>query len=116
MTLPQIVAAGIFIVTFVVILSERLHRTIAAMAGAAVMLAAGLLLGFYTQEEALAAIDFNTLGLLLGMMILVRMLQQTGFFRYVAILAGKRSEGSPLVAVHHPGHRSRPCSRCSWTT
>ncbi len=97
MTLPQVVAAGIFVVTFIVILSERLHRTIAAMAGAAVMLAAGLVLGFYTQEKALAAIDFNTLGLLLGMMILVRMLQQTGFFHYVAILAAKRTQGSPLL-------------------
>jgi Na+/H+ antiporter NhaD/arsenite permease-like protein len=97
MTLPQIVATGIFVVTFVVILSDRLHRTIAAMAGAAVMLAVGLLMGFYSQEEALAAIDFNTLGLLLGMMILVRMLQQTGFFRYVAILATKRTQGSPLL-------------------
>ena len=97
MTLPQIVAAVIFVVTFVAILSERLHRTIAAMAGAAAMLVAGMLLGFYSQEKALAAIDFNTLGLLLGMMILVRMLQQTGFFRYVAILAAKRTHGSPLL-------------------
>ena len=97
MTLPQIVAAAIFVVTFVVILSERLHRTIAAMAGAAVMLAAGMFLGFYNQEKALAAIDFNTLGLLLGMMILVRMLQQTGFFQYIAILAAKRTRGSPLL-------------------
>jgi Na+/H+ antiporter NhaD/arsenite permease-like protein len=97
MTLSQIVATGIFVVTFVVILSERLHRTIAAMAGAAVMLAVGMTMGFYSQQEALAAIDFNTLGLLLGMMILVRMLQQTGFFRYVAILAAKRTRGNPLL-------------------
>jgi len=96
-TPPQIVASSIFIVTFLVILSERLHRTIAALTGAAVMLIAGMSLGFYTQEKALAAIDFNTLGLLLGMMVLVRMLQQTGFFDYVAILAAKRTRGSPLL-------------------
>ncbi len=96
MTQPQIVAIGIFIVTFGVILSERLHRTIAAMVGAVVMLVAGMLLGFYSQEAALAAIDFNTLALLLGMMILVRMLQQTGFFRYVAILVAKRTRGNLL--------------------
>lgn len=94
MTLSQSVAAGIFIVTFVVILSERLHRTIAALVGAGVMLTAGMLMGFYSQQQALAAVDFNTLGLLLGMMILVRLLQNTGFFRYVAILTGKRSGGS----------------------
>ena len=97
MTLSQIIAAGIFVTTFIVILSERLHRTIAALTGAAVMLIAGMSLGFYTQEQALAAIDFNTLGLLLGMMILVRMLQQTGFFQYLAIRVAKRSRGNPLV-------------------
>jgi Na+/H+ antiporter NhaD/arsenite permease-like protein len=97
MTSPQIVASGIFVVTVAVILSERLHRTIAAMAGAVVMLGAGMLLGFYNQQEALASIDFNTLGLLLGMMILVRMLQQTGFFRYLAVAAAKRTQGNPLL-------------------
>ncbi|MGC8781154.1 MAG: ArsB/NhaD family transporter [Anaerolineae bacterium] len=95
MTLPQIIASLIFVAVFGVILSERLHRTIVAMTGASVMLLAGLGLGFYTQEQALRAVDFNTLGLLLGMMILVQLLQQTGFFRYVAILTGKRSAGSP---------------------
>lgn len=95
MTCIQIIALLIFVVTFGIILSERLHRTIAAMTGAAVMLAVGLALGFYSQEAALAAVDFNTLGLLLGMMILVQLLQQTGFFRYVAILTGKRSAGRP---------------------
>lgn len=95
MTPIQIVATLIFVVAFGFILSERLHRTIAAMAGAGVMLLVGLSLGFYTQEQALQAVDFNTLGLLLGMMILVRLLQKTGFFRYVAILTGKRSGGNP---------------------
>lgn len=97
MTLAQIVAAGIFVTTFVVILSERLHRTIAALVGAVVMLIAGMALGFYSQEQALAAIDFNTLILLLGMMILVRMLQHTGFFQYMAIMVAKRTKGNSLA-------------------
>jgi Na+/H+ antiporter NhaD/arsenite permease-like protein len=96
-TLSQVVASGIFVVMFIVILSERLHRTIAAMAGATVMLGAGLVLGFYDQQKALASIDLNTLGLLLGMMIMVRMLQQTGFFRYAAILVAKQTKGNPLL-------------------
>jgi len=50
-TPPQIVASSIFIVTFLVILSERLHRTIAALTGAAVMLIAGMSLGFYTRRR-----------------------------------------------------------------
>ncbi len=97
MTPPQIVATIIFVITFVAILTERVHRTIAAMAGAAVMLIVGMMMNFYSEEAALAAIDFDTLALLLGMMILVRMLQTTGFFRYIAIVAGKRSKGSPLI-------------------
>jgi Na+/H+ antiporter NhaD/arsenite permease-like protein len=102
MTTPQIVASIIFIVTLVVILSERLHRTIAAGVGATVMIVVGTLMHFYSQAEALEAIDFNTLGLLLGMMILVRMMEETGLFQYLAILTGKRSGGNPwflLVAL-----------------
>ncbi len=99
MTTPQIAATIVFIITFVLVLSDRMDRTIVAMAGAAAMVAAGALLGFYSQEEALYAIDFNTLGLLLGIMIIADLLQRTGFFEYVAILAGKLSRGSPWLLV-----------------
>ena len=99
MTPSQIVASIIFLVTLVVILTERIHRTTAAGLGAAVMVIVGIEMGFYSQEEALLAVDFNTLGLLLGMMILVRLLEETGFFQYVAILTGKRSGGSPWVLL-----------------
>jgi Na+/H+ antiporter NhaD/arsenite permease-like protein len=95
MTTAQVVSSAIFVITFALILLDRIHRTIVAMAGAAVMLAAGMLMGFYSQEQALHAIDFNTLGLLLGMMLLVRILEQTGFFEYVAILTAKASRGNP---------------------
>lgn len=95
MTTAQVVSTAIFVVVFATILLDRIHRTIVAMAGAAVMVAAGMLMGFYSQEQALHAIDFNTLGLLLGMMILVRILQQTGFFQYLAILTAKASRGNP---------------------
>ena len=99
MILAQIAATLVFIVTFAAIMSERVHRTIVAMIGAAIMLIVGLLLGFYSQEQALAAIDFNTLGLLFGMMILVRLLEQTGFFAYIAILTSKRSGGRPWLLL-----------------
>lgn len=89
------VSGVIFAVTLVLILSERMHRTIAAIAGAVAMVALGMAMGFYSQEAALAAIDFNTLGLLFGMMILVSMLRKTGFFEYLAIVTAKRSGGSP---------------------
>ena len=91
--IAYLAAGGIFLFTFIAILRERVDRTIVAMAGAGLMLIVGLLLGFYSQESALAAIDFNTLGLLLGMMVLVSMLADTGFFQFLAILTAKRSKG-----------------------
>jgi Na+/H+ antiporter NhaD/arsenite permease-like protein len=95
MSPSQIVASTIFLITLVIILTERIHRTTAAGLGAAAMIIVGIEMDFYSQEDALRAIDFNTLGLLLGMMILVRLLEETGFFQFVAILTGKRSGGSP---------------------
>jgi len=90
-----VVSGLIFVITFIAILRERVDRTIIAMAWAGAMLLTGLVLGFYSQESALGAVDFNTLGLLLGMMVLVSMLADTGFFQYLAILTAKRSKGDP---------------------
>ena len=95
MNSAHIVSVSIFLATFVVILTDKVHRTIVAFAGAAVMLLVGMAMGFYSQEEALHSIDFNTLGLLLGMMILVAMLGRTGGFEYLASLAAKWSGGNP---------------------
>lgn len=60
------------------------------------MIGMGKAFGFYSEELAIESIDFNTLGLLLGMMILVSMLEPTGFFEYLAVLAARASEGKPL--------------------
>ncbi len=90
-----LVSALIFIGTFTFILIEKAHRTIVAMTGASLMVVVGISMGFYSQEAALASVDFNTLGLLLGMMILVSMLARTGFFEYMATLTAKRSNGNP---------------------
>ena len=93
--IDYIVSGAIFLITFIAILRERMDRTIVAMAGAGAMVIAGLILGFYSQEAALESIDFNTLGLLLGMIVLVGMLAHTGFFQYLAIFMAKRSQGKP---------------------
>jgi Na+/H+ antiporter NhaD/arsenite permease-like protein len=98
-TPDQIVATIVFAITIMMILSDRVDRTIVAMAGAGVMVGVGLFMGFYSQEEALHAVDFNTLGLLLGTMIIADLLQRTGFFEYVAIIAGKLSRGSPWLLM-----------------
>ncbi|MEW6239217.1 MAG: ArsB/NhaD family transporter [Chloroflexota bacterium] len=95
-TLPAILATVIFIGSLVLIFSEKLNRVITALAGAALMLVVGRALNFYTEEQAVEAIDFPTLGLLLGMMILVAMLEPTGFFQYLAVLAARASKGKPV--------------------
>ena len=96
MILPAALSSLIFLVSLVLIFSEKMHRSITAIAGGVLMVAIGKLLHFYSEEAALAAIDFNTLGLLLGMMILVAMLEPTGFFEYLAVLAARASRGNPM--------------------
>lgn len=95
----MLIATIIFLVTLAVIFTEKWHRTIIAMAGAVIMVGVGHFAGFYTEEEAIEAVDYETIGLLLGMMILVALLQPTGFFEYVATLAGRSSRGKPIVLL-----------------
>lgn len=96
MILAAILASLIFIASLALIFSEKVHRSIVAIAGGVLMVGMGKLLHFYSEEAALEAIDFNTLGLLLGMMILVAMLEPTGFFEYLAVLAARASKGKPV--------------------
>lgn len=91
--MEALVASVIFLISLGLIMSERVHRTIVAAAGGSAMVVAGLVLGFYTEEQALAHIDFYTIGLLLGMMLLVALLEPTGFFQYIAVKAGQLSRG-----------------------
>ncbi|MCU0485530.1 MAG: SLC13 family permease [Anaerolineales bacterium] len=94
--IPQILTAAIFLASLWLIFSEKLNRTITALAAAALMVGLGKLLHFYSEAQAVEALDFNTLGLLLGMMILVALLEPTGFFQFLAVWAGRISRGKPL--------------------
>ena len=85
-------ASAVFLVTYAIIVSEKLHRAVVALVGAALIAATKIL----DPEEAIQAIDFNTLGLLVGMMIIVGITRQTGVFEYLAIKAAKSSKGQPL--------------------
>jgi Na+/H+ antiporter NhaD/arsenite permease-like protein len=96
MILPAVLACIIFFGSLIIIFSEKLHRSITAIAGGVSMVIVGRILDFYSEEAALEAIDFNTLGLLLGMMMLVAMLEPTGFFQYLAVLAARASKGKPV--------------------
>jgi len=92
----MLVSTFIFLASLGLIFSEKLNRVIVAFAGAVLMVGLGLFFGFYSEAQAIAAIDFNMLGLLLGMMILVALLEPTGFFQYLAVWAGRLSKGKPV--------------------
>ncbi|WP_182897810.1 ArsB/NhaD family transporter [Microbispora sp. H10830] len=96
MTVTAWVAAIVFVATYVLIASEKVHRVKAALGGAAILLlvhatTAGS--AFFSQESG---VDWNVVFLLLGMMIIVGVLRQTGVFEYLAIWAAKRARGWPF--------------------
>jgi Na+/H+ antiporter NhaD/arsenite permease-like protein len=96
MMIAIILSSFIFFGSLFLIFSEKLNRSITAIAGAGLMVGVGRFTGFYSEKAALEAVDFNTLGLLLGMMILVAMLEPTGFFEYLAVLAAHASKGKQI--------------------
>src|SRR5919204_3334020 len=89
-------AVAVFSGVYVLIATDRVHRVAAALVGAGIVVAAGILDAhdlFYREETA---IDWNVIFLLFGMMVIVGVLRNTGVFEYVAIWAAKRAKGSPL--------------------
>ncbi|TEB14148.1 Inner membrane protein YbiR [Pelotomaculum sp. FP] len=88
----SVIAIAIFLITYAIIVSEKIHRTVIALLGAVMV----ILLGILHLETAVEAIDFNTIGLLVGMMIIVGVTRKTGVFEYLAIKAAKASGGAPL--------------------
>ncbi len=94
--MTMIVAIITFSIVYLLIATERINRVVAALAGAGVMLAVGVVGpddAFFSKETG---IDWNVIFLLLGMMIIVGVLRQTGAFEYVAIWAAKRAKGRPF--------------------
>ncbi len=85
-------AIVLFLATYAIVLTERINRAIVAVLGAGLM----VLLGVLTQEMAVKGIDFNTIGLLLGMMIIVVITKESGVFQYVAIKSAKVVKANPL--------------------
>ena len=88
-------AVGIFIAALAVIASERVDRTKVALIGASLV----VLTQTIDQEEAIESIDFNTIGLLAGMMLMVKVTESTGVYNYLAIRAGQMSRGRPFAVV-----------------
>jgi Na+/H+ antiporter NhaD/arsenite permease-like protein len=90
------IAIAAFLIVLAAIASERVHRTKVALLGAAIVV---LFVPDFGQETAIESVDFNTIGLLAGMMILVYLTQQSGVYDYIAIRAGQISKGRPLWVV-----------------
>ena len=88
---PKLLAVLIVSISYLIIFTEKVNRAIVALLGAGVMLVSGLL----TQKQALMGIDFNTLALLIGMMIIVSISERSGIFQYVAIWGAKKVKASP---------------------
>ncbi len=91
-----ITAITVFVVAYALIASDRINKTLVALMGAAIVVALGVVStedAFYSRETG---IDWDVIFLLLGMMIIVSVLRQTGIFEYIAIWAAKRAKGSPL--------------------
>lgn len=86
------VAIAIFVIAYILIISEKIQRTVVGLTGAMLMIFAGIL----TQEQAIHHIDFNTIGLLAGMMIIVNITSETGLFNYLAIWSAKKVEANPI--------------------
>jgi Na+/H+ antiporter NhaD/arsenite permease-like protein len=88
---PMVVSTAILCVTYAVIIWDKLNRAIVALLGASVM----VLVGALDQNEALRGIDWNTIGLLTGMMILVSISRRSGMFEYLAIWSAQKAKASP---------------------
>jgi Na+/H+ antiporter NhaD/arsenite permease-like protein len=88
---PLWVSTVLLIATYAAIMTEKLNRAIVALIGAGLMISLGLL----NQEQAVRGIDFNTLALLTGMMLIVAISRRCGIFQYVAIISAKAARANP---------------------
>lgn len=91
MGVSQIVAVAVFVVVMITIMTEKLHRSLAAITGAMIVLA----LHVMPFDAAMEHIDFNTLGVLLGMMLFVSVVKLSGVFEFLAIKCARLAKGDP---------------------
>ncbi|WP_407313427.1 sodium:proton antiporter [Desulfosporosinus sp. SB140] len=89
------IAVSIFIVSYFFIVTEKFPRAVTAMFGASLM----IILGILTQDKAIEHIDWNTLGLLVGMMLIVDLTRRSGVFSFLAIWVSKKVKGNPMLLM-----------------
>ncbi len=88
---PTFLAGGIFLITYALIVTERVHRTIAALLGGVAI----ILVGVLDQDQAFQAIDWNVIFLLAGMMMIANVLRETGLFQWIAVQSVRLGKGNP---------------------
>ena len=89
--MSEVIAIIIFLGVILAIMTEKIHRTAAALTGTVLLLLTHVL----TVDKAVGYIDFNTIGVLIGMMIFVAVVKNSGIFEYIAIKAAKLAHGDP---------------------
>ncbi|MEE0032876.1 MAG: SLC13 family permease, partial [Agathobaculum butyriciproducens] len=87
----QIISVVVFLVVMIALITEKVHRTAAAVSGAVLLLCLRIL----SVDEAISYIDFGTIGVLVGMMLFVAVVRNSGLFEYMAIKSAKIAKGSP---------------------
>src|ERR1700674_234862 len=92
---PFWIAITIFALTYVLVIADRINRSIIALLGAGVMVVSGVL----SQDEAIRGIDFNTIALLTGMMVLVAIARRCGMFQYLAVWSAKKGRAQPWAML-----------------
>ena len=92
---PMWVASGLLLLTYALIVTERFNRSVLALLGGGLM----IVLGVLDQHEAVRGIDFNTIALLTGMMLLVSISRRSGMFEYLAIWSAKRGRAQPWAML-----------------
>ena len=91
----QIIAIVVFVVVMVAIVTEKIHRALAAVVGAMIL----LILHVVSFDAAMEHVDFNTLGVLLGMMLFVAVVKLSGLFEYLAIKCARLAKGNPWLVM-----------------
>jgi Na+/H+ antiporter NhaD/arsenite permease-like protein len=91
MMIEQIMAVFIFVLVMIAIISEKINRCVAALGGGLLM----ILFNILPLEVGLSHVDFNTIGVLIGMMLFVAVVKNSGLFEYIAILTAKKAKGDP---------------------
>lgn len=95
MNTEAVISVIVFLLVMAAIISEKMHRAVAAMAGAVIL----LLFHVLSVDEATTYVDINTIGVLVGMMLFVAVVKNSGLFEYVAIKAAKLTKGRPMAIL-----------------